>query len=488
MKKSFLFLAFGSAALVVLVAFWIFQQSSNKGVFSFQISQLKESVVAFFSKDGGSDQGSTTPEDLVAKDSLKADPSPAQPRLRKTISAEGHLQYGEQALIQNQFEKALAEFSAAALLKPADPVPLLRLAETQLKLKEFDKAYANLKAAENLDPASAELFLLQGQLFLREANFPAARDAFQKSKLALFEQGLLAAFYDELPLARELLTPLADRRASAILSALDEYKMFPDVPKTYQDALFVRAFNEIEEYELALAKIKPVLAADVDYRDAWILLGYAHFALGEHEQARSAFTTAYSLDSTKPETQYFLAKTHFALGNFAEAEKFLRSAYANQLKIPNFINELSEILIAQGKSLEAAELLTTNLRQNQKATLTEFEQVILLWLEGVQDGAKAWELTKSALNRFPKSPATYNLAGLVSFENNFLPEARSQLQQALTLDKNFAPALLNLGKVYEKLGDVQAALKHYEKAFQLASEDKTKVEAARLYNTLLEKS
>lgn len=486
MRKVFLILAFGIGVLIIGIALWVTQQSTNL-LPALQLSQIQENLknwgaTLFQLNSDSTTQVTSNPQTPISENSESTSTEPVAP----SFSAADYLAQGELALSQNQFAKAAEKFALAASLEPQAPEPLLKLAEAQIGLQEFNRAYANLKMVTELEPNSPAAFLLQGKLFLREENFPAARAAFQQAgALAQFEQALMAAFYDDLESAQEILLNTDDERAQVLLKALTEYTIFPDAPKTYQDALLTRAFNEIQEYELASAKIKPVLAQNVHYRDAWILLGYAYFAQEEFAAALSAFQTAYSLDPTKPETQYFLAKTHFALGNLTEAEKFLHFANEQEFAIPNFANELTNILIAQGKFTEAAEFLTKNLLQNENATLAEFEAAILLWLEETHDKEKAWELTRTALSRFPENATVYNLAGKISLANGQISKALSQLEYALELEPNFAPAFLTLGELYEQMRNRKLALEHYKKAFTAAQENSLKNTAAERFNTLL---
>lgn len=399
------------------------------------------------------------------------------------------LSAGENFFANSDFEHAENEFVATAALEPGEITPLLRLAKTQIKLGKFESARENLYSAEKLDAVHPEIFLLRGQIFLKEKKFVEAEKEFGKAGTdGRLWQGVMKAFYDKTQEAKKLLEQSHDSKAGEILMAYSEYEQFPDSPKTHLDTLIARALIKIEVYQLAIAKLKPVLADDADYRDAWLLFGYAQFAIEKFDLARQAWQTAFELDPTYPETQYFFGLVNFELGNFSEAEKFFLLARANKFESDKLEKKLIETYLAEGKYRSAADLLVQKLETDPDTAIDDFTQPISLYLEKIGDGGKAWSLASIGLERFPDEPLAYNLAGWVSLSNNYLVEAYNQLKTAISLDKNLAWPYFNFGKYFEKMGDIPAALEAYQKAFEMDSADEVGVFAAQNYNRLLEKT
>ena len=393
---------------------------------------------------------------------------------------------GEEFLALEQFERAASEFAAAAANEASALEPLLGLAEAQIQLKDFEKARANLLAAEQLDATNADIFILRGIILLRENNFLEAEKAFAKAgDTANFWRGLVAAFFDRREEAEKLLAEARDARAPEILDAYTEYLTFPDSPKTHLDTLLTRAFTAIGEYELALAKIGPVLEDDATYRDAWLLTGYAQFAQQQFQQARESWQTAYALDSGKPETQYFLGLVNFELKDFTDAEKFLLLARENKFESEELEEKLIEIYFAGGKYRAAADLLADKIENDPRATIEEFTEAISLYLEKLDDGRSAWDLANLATKRFPNSGESYNLAGWVSLTNGYLEESRTQLEQSIRLDPSSPWPYYNLGQLFEQNGNTSSALAAYHEAFSLDTEGTAGTLAAQNYNRLL---
>ncbi|MFH0833841.1 MAG: tetratricopeptide repeat protein [Patescibacteria group bacterium] len=408
-----------------------------------------------------------------------------QPIVRSKTFEE-HMQSGAEFLALENFESAETEFAAAAAAEPSAIEPLLNLAEAQIQLKELDKAKANLTAAEQLDANNKDILTLRGIILLRENNFLEAEQQFAKAgDAANFWRGVLAAFFDRRDEALKFLQNTTDARAPEILGAYTEYDKFPDSPKTHLDTLLTKAFIAIGEYELALAKIGPVLEDDASYRDAWILTGYAQFAEGKFELARESWQTAYALDSSKPETQYFLGLVNFELKNWNEAEKFLLLARENNFTAHDLDDKLVELYLQAGKYRAAADLLADAIAKNPNATTEEFTRAISLFLEKLNDGRAAWSLAALATKRAPESSDAWNLAGWVSLANGYLAEAQTQLEQAVKLDPKAPWPYFNLGRLFEKKGNASSALAAYHEAFDLDSTGTAGVLAAQNYNRLL---
>ena len=443
-------------------------------------------------KDFSTTDGSAANEEVAEnKEVVAAETPDTETAKKKTIvrnkNFEERVAAGEVFFASGNFKKAESEFIAAAALEPGEVTPLLRLATTQIKLGKFEAARDNLDAAEKLDAVHPEIFILRGQIFLAKKDFAEAEKEFGKAGAdGRFWQGTMRTFYDKTAEAKKLFGQSSDPRAAKFLDAFAEYEQFPDSPKTHLDTLVARVFIEIGQYQLAIAKLKPVLADDADYRDAWLLFGYAKFAIEEFDLARQAWQTAFSLDPTHPESQYFLGLVNFELGIFAEAEKYFLLARANKFESDELETKLIETYLAEGKYRAAADLLAAKLENDPDTAIDDFTKPISLYLEKVGDGGTAWSLASLGLERFPDEPLAYNLAGWVSLSNNYLVEAYNQLKTAIALDENLAWPYFNFGKYFEKMGDREAALDAYRKAFEIDADGEVGVFAAQNYNRLLE--
>ncbi|MDD3066576.1 MAG: tetratricopeptide repeat protein [Candidatus Gracilibacteria bacterium] len=463
MRKNILAFGVAVAVLIIAVSGWVvfdkFFRGNTANPFATLISSEKKTPAA----------ETTTPA------------TTANPTTATTETA------GEKALSEGDFEAAAAAFAKAAKSDSTDVASLVKLAEAQIGLNDYKQARSNLTAAEKLDATYSGIFIQRGRILLREEKFVEATREFAKATSGgNFWKGLMAAFFDKADEAKSLLAPLSDNGSHAIMEAYQEYAQYPDSPKLHIDTLLARAFNQLGEFELAIAKIKPVIASNPDYRDAWLLLGYAQFAKENYTAAKQSWETAYSLDTTKPETQYFLGLVNFELKDFANAEKLLLLAKENQFT-PNGLDEkLAEAYFKQDKFREAATVLNDYLEKNPQAKIEEFIRAIYLYLEKLGEGKEAWNLAALAMQRYPENALAYNFAGWVSLRNKFLPEAKTQLEKAITLDKNLPWPHYNLGLYYEETGNLNAALDTYKATYNLDKAGSVGALAAASYNRLLD--
>ncbi|MFA5351716.1 MAG: tetratricopeptide repeat protein, partial [Candidatus Gracilibacteria bacterium] len=135
---------------------------------------------------------------------------------------------------------------------------------------------------------------------------------------------------------------------------------------------------------------------------------------------------------------------------------------------------------------EAATVLNDYLEKNPQAKIEEFIRAIYLYLEKLGEGKEAWNLAALAMQRYPENALAYNFAGWVSLRNKFLPEAKTQLEKAITLDKNLPWPHYNLGLYYEETGNLNAALDTYKATYNLDKAGSVGALAAASYNRLLD--
>lgn len=463
MRKQLLAFAIALAVLIIAVSAWVVWKS-------------------FVGKLDSSPESETS-KVAAAEESIEG-ATPVQP----SLSSNQRLSSGKKFLANKEYEKAQAEFVIVAQQEASSIEALTLLAETQMHLGDFAKARENLKAAEQLDAINPAVFILRGKIYLREEKWNDAEEEFGKAGDAgTFWQGVMRAFFDQRDEAKKLLSDSTDERSQELLNSFAEYESFPDSPKTHLDTLLARSFVAIEEYELALAKLGPVLEDDADYRDAWLLTGYAQFAKQQFEIAKQSWETAFALDSGKPETQYFLGLVNFELGDFPESEKYLLLAKENRMEADDLEAKLADAYLKQGKYRAAADLLAEGIAKNRDADLEYFVRPISLYLDKLEDGRNAWNLANLAKQRFPEEAFAHNLAGWVSLTNGYLPEARNQLERSIELDPQLPWPYFNLGRYFEKTDNVSSALAAYREAFELDAKGEVGVIAAKNYNRLLEK-
>lgn len=390
-------------------------------------------------------------------------------------------------LLQNGQPAAAAEKLLGLLqAEPENAEARELLVRAQIESKQPEPARQNLAVWQTAVGESPAYFGYLGQIEILADNLPAAFTALEKSgDTAPVPRAMLDAFYDKQTEVQDLLANSTDYAAKTLLAAYTEYARFPESPKTHLDTLLARAFNATGYFTLAAAKLQPVIAANPDYRDAWLLLGYSYYARAKYPAARQAYQTAYDLDPTRAEAQYFLGLTAVQLHDLPAAEEYFMLALKNKYAHPAEVTrQLAEVTYAAGKFDAAAGYYAALLRLGE-VDVTAFTRPIYLYLEKLHDGNTAWRLAQQAVAAYPQSAEAQNLAGWVSIKNGFLDEGYDYLVRATELNPALPAPYYNFGLYYEAKNSLENAQKMYRKAYELDPAGGIGRLSAEAYNRLL---
>lgn len=119
-----------------------------------------------------------------------------------------------------------------------------------------------------------------------------------------------------------------------------------------------------------------------------------------------------------------------------------------------------------------------------KATLLSLGKYYAAWASGVRDAATTDDETSHANELFDKAVGYYDQyleledsnavrvsRALCLYEKGDVDGARAALEELTAAVGDYGPAWMNLGKIYEELGDTEAALAAYEKAVEADADD-----------------
>lgn len=358
------------------------------------------------------------------------------------------LRRGDLLALRGEWTDAQKEFQTA-VDAGGGLTALRKLAQAQLQRRDVDAARETLRRMRSAGARDEDLVLLESIIDLRSGNLDDARrlltdaaDAPQKH----YGLGLLAIVEARHDDARaELSTTLGGWEptlrgyARALLSAYEEYDLFEGSPETHRQTLLARALADVGECALALPILSQVLAAQDDYRDAWIVQGYCQLTSERPDDAKLSLERAYQIDPQKPEVQYFLARTFSKLGDHQAAITYLQYAIENGFTpVAEARRLLAAEAIATGQNDLALKELDT-LAQATDATVDAFVDFVTASLSMQQD-EEAYARAQEAVARFPESAIAHDLLGWTASETNRRDEARSELQKALDLDPTLQSA------------------------------------------------
>ncbi len=358
------------------------------------------------------------------------------------------LRRGDLLALRGEWTDAQKEFQTA-VDAGGGLTALRKLAQAQLQRRDVDAARETLRRMRSAGARDEDLVLLESIIDLRSGNLDDARrlltdaaDAPQKH----YGLGLLAIVEGRHDDARaELSTTLGGWEptlrgyARALLSAYEEYDLFEGSPETHRQTLLARALADVGECALALPILSQVLAAQDDYRDAWIVQGYCQLTSERPDDAKLSLERAYQIDPQKPEVQYFLARTFSKLGDHQAAITYLQYAIENGFTpVAEARRLLAAEAIATGQNDLALKELDT-LTQATDAAVDAFVDFVTASLSMQQD-EEAYARAQEAVARFPESAIAHDLLGWTASETNRRDEARSELQKALDLDPTLQSA------------------------------------------------
>jgi len=326
-----------------------------------------------------------------------------------------------------------------------------------------------------------------------EAQDEGSKEDNPNSQHAIFSNALLFAYQDNDEEAKNNFKKALETDGiidpQKIQNFLDAYTTFESAKqgqRIYLDALLTKACIDAEKYEFAKKIATKVLNQKSDYRDVWILLGYANLKTESYAEAEDAFLKAKSIDSVKPEIHYFLGLARYMQENWQGAiEEFeLGILYGFEPKQEAYkkIAESQTNLGAYEEALKAYEYLVSI----DKSSVLLFEAPIKIAIYSVKDFDRALTLANTATTSFPNEPLGFTLTAEVYLAKNELESAENNANIAIDLNPLFAKAYYIKGVIKEAKGELDEAKKAYKSAYELSPQgDEISIKSAEKYNAII---
>ena len=466
-------------------------------------------VVNFFSPESepnGVDLTTETTEEETTTSDLEALEETQPEEITKTYSQ--YIQEGDTHLANLLITSAIDSYTKATILNPNSSEPLIKLGEAYLQNNDPKNAQTALEKALILDENSTTIKIGIARSYLNQRNIEAAKNLVwemsTEDPLVKYYTAMILILYKDFDGSKNLFTELATTQEEAenseqpipqidpeiiensqiFLSAYETFSYFTGGEKLHLQTLLAKALTDVDEFETSIPLLYDIINEKNNYRDAWIILGYAYLNTDKILDAIDAFTQAKGLDEEKPETLFFLGLAHFANNAIDKAVIYLELADENGYEPKDQINaKLGDLYLLQQEYKKSSAKYEKVLAKNT-TNMGVFIRVTWLNIDKLNDPEKALEYAYIALENHPDDAMSYNLVGwsLTALEN--YKEAEKYLAKAIEMDPEFDAAALNMGWFYEKQGQKALAKEYYKRAYALGDNNSIATLAATRYNNL----
>lgn len=381
------------------------------------------------------------------------------------LSEAGWLALGEAHRRNQDLPKAIAAWSAG----------MGRYGMSERALERIWQAHL---ALGNLEKAADALRMLAGQ---------NSKDAMTHYRLGL----LLAVLHPEdalehLDLAARLdyhLDPAAGDIRRAMLSARRADH------EAYTLVSIGRALAGLGEWDLAAESFRRAAAIQPNFAEAWAYLGEAlqhpggktiRLPAAPGGDGWAELQRALQLNPRSISAHTFAALYWTRRADYARAEEMIRAAIRLDPKNPALIVQFADIQAAGGGLAEAHETYRRAIDLSPHDPAYRRYLVAFSLEYNYQVEAVALPVARALAADGPDRPENLDLLGQVMLKLGDLESAVRFFNRALALNPQYAPAHLHLGLVYAARGESDRARRELDLAISLAEDEQTAARARRM--------
>ena len=322
-----------------------------------------------------------------------------------------------------QYEKAIADYSKAIEIDPKYTLAYINRGLAYANLKQYDKAIADYSQAIKLDPKDPGAYNNRGLAYSNIKQYDKAIADYNQA--ILLDPKYSGAYNNRGNIYLELKQydkAIADYNQAILLD--------PKLTQAYNGRGVV--YYNLKQYDKAIVDYSQAINLDPKYTDAYNNRGVVYKELKQYDKAIADYSKAIEIDP-----KYTLAYNNRGLVYF-ELKQYT-SAIADYSKAIEIDPKYTDAYNNRG-------VVYKELKQYDKA---------------IADYSKAIEID-------PKYTLAYNNRGLVYFELKQYTSAIADYEQVLVLDKNNnLPATVNIGLLKYEIGEVQVAIKYWQKAIEI---------------------
>ena len=390
-----------------------------------------------------------------------------QQQLRAGLNELGEkLNQPQKIVIQQQPppEKTAAENANAAEKERQKKVQdLLQQGAAAFNAGRYTEARKDFEQAANLDPGNANALAYAGLSYLREdptnpTNVQKAVDlsnkAIDKNPDFWLPHRTLGEIYDSRKLADD---------------AMKEYSIAARLNPNDVDTLFAlgklqyraKQFPEAEKSFDACVRLRP------DFTSAHFNKGMSLVQTGDASKAIEAFKSAIATKKDFPDAYYMLGSLLGNKGDSTGAIDNFRLAVQYSPNNPGFLRELGTAYMTQGDFANAEASYSKALALQPDNAVANYNMASVKIKLGKAEEALPFAQKAQATD---DSAANAYILGLANEKLGNMDDAIKYYGLAVQKDPKFAPALINLGAIYDSKGMADQALSCLQPAVEIAPE------------------
>lgn len=227
------------------------------------------------------------------------------------------------------------------------------------------------------------------------------------------------------------------------------------------------------QFDLAEMYLRPVVASNPDDLYARRLLATVHLARGKPAEALPLLDNIVAKDEESRQALLTMkGQASLEIGDIARATRFFSEGSREFPDNPLFELGLSLTLLAEGRTAEAERIL-----HQIRGAETESVRAAFLAIAAMQVGRTddALASARAIVARNPEAAWAQGLLGSILMATGQFAEARVNLAKSVELNPTDAPAIANLARVEQLLGNGDAALEAWQR---ILARDPSNAEAA----------
>ncbi len=245
---------------------------------------------------------------------------------------------------KRNYDAAIEELTAATKLRARQKDAWLMLGQVSLSARLTPAAISALEKARSLDGQDPNILRLLGLGYFRQGQTEKAADLLSRAIAADPENqsgyyyAALVALESDLGRADQWAGDSLKREGSFSAAAQKLQSRIEELSQragqtegtisleAYQKVLRGWVYAEVGENEVACRLAQEALLLVDNYRDAWVLKGFAEIELRDWAEAESSLSRAAEIDPTYGQVNYLQAKAASGLGSDEEAGALYRKA------------------------------------------------------------------------------------------------------------------------------------------------------------------